>query len=361
MTDGRPPGKPIAVYLDTNHWYDLGKVLAGRSDDDTDKALLSRLRQLVEEKKIFLPLSAIHYMELRENPRDRLTSEAADAMEQLSDFWALSPSAVVLAEEIDEQLQIRFGRPDVIRKSPRFGRGFGFAHGEPGQFVLTGPPEAQAALRRRLGDDGIQALQERASALFERAALAESRNVPDFNVYADRDAAEEHLREVQRFVENLRRDASLRARLGDAILARELASEILRSFSDAIQYAAVGVDKYELARKVTEDRAVLSDIVTAMPSRRVAMAIRTAYFGNLEHRWKVSDLRDIEALALAMPSCDVVVTDNAVCSALRRAFLGERGFATVLSRRRELLDHLDRSAGSHSADRLDISGGEECE
>lgn len=347
ITDGRPPGNPIAIYLDTNHWYELGKVLSGRSNDETAQSLLDRLRQLVEEKKIFLPLSAVHYMELRENPRDRQTSEAADAMEQLSDFWALAPSAVVLAEEIDKQLQVRLGRPPVIRKSPRFGRGFGFAHGEPGQFAITGPPEAQAALRRRLGNDGIRALEARANALFERAALTESRNVPDFNVYEDRDAAEEHLQEVQRFVENLRRDASLRSRLGDAILASELASEILRAFSDAIQYASVDGDKYELARQVTEDRAVLTAIVTAMPSRRVSIAIRTVYFRNLDHRWKVSDLRDIEALALAVPYCDVVLTDNEVCNALREASLAEGGFATVLSRRRELLDHLNRIAGGH--------------
>lgn len=338
--DALPETRPLAVYLDINHWYALGKALAGRPETSTDHELLERLRTLRSAGAITVPLSAIHYMELRENPRDRLTAEAANAMEELSDFWALAPSFAVLAEEIDDQLHARFGRPRVIRTVPRFGQGFGFAHGEPGHLALDGPPEAQEGLRRRLGDDGIRTLVQRANSMFERAALAQSRNVPGFNVYADRDAAEEALKGVLIFVDNLKNNPSLRARMTDAIFARELAGEILRSFSDAIQYAAGDGDKYEFGRQVTEDKDVLTDIVASMPSRKVAVAVRTVYYRNPQHRWKVSDLRDIEALALAVPSCDLVLTDNAVCAALRQAKLDEPDFAAVMSDRRDLLDRL---------------------
>jgi hypothetical protein len=343
VDDGRSDGRTqriLTVYLDINHWYALGKAVAGRPENDVDSDLLARLRVLRAANTIILPLSAIHYMELRENPRDHLTSEAADAMEELSDFWALAPSAVVLAEEIDEQLNARYGRPSAIRRSPRFGRGFGFAHGEPGHFVLQGPPEAREHLRSRLGDDGVRELTQRANAMFERAALAESRNVPNFNVYADRDSAENALAGILIFVANLKNDPSLRARMEDAIIAREITGEILLSFSDAIQYAADADDTYEFARQVTEDKAVLTDIVRSMPSRKVTVAVRSVYYRNTDHAWKVNDLRDIEALSLAVPTCDIVLTDKAVRDALRQANFAERGFATVLSDRRELLERL---------------------
>ncbi|MDA8358106.1 MAG: hypothetical protein M0Z95_17845 [Actinomycetota bacterium] len=332
--------RPLVVYLDMNHWYALGKAMARRSASAVDADLLAKLRALRAAGAVVLPLFAIHYMELRENPRDRLTTEAADAMEELSDFWALAPTSIVLAEEIDEQLQARFGRPWTIRRSPRIGRGFGFAHGEPGHLALDGPPEAQARLRHQLGDEGVSDLIAQANAMFERAALAESRQVPCFNVYGDRDAAEEALAGICIFVDNLKTNPSLRAGLRDAVIARELAGEIRQSFSDAIQYAAGDDDKYEFARKVTVSKDVLTDIAMSMPSRKVAVAVRMVYYKNATHTWKVSDLRDIEALALAVPSCDVVVTDKEVCGALRQARFNEPEYATVLSNRRDLLDRL---------------------
>lgn len=323
-----------------NHLYALGRVGAGRSVSSVDTDLLAKLRALRAGGTVLLPLSAIHYMELRENPRDRLTTEAADVMEELSGFWALAPSSTVLAEEIDDQLQARFGRPSTIRRSPRIGRGFGFAHGEPGHLALDGPPDAQERLRHQLGDEGVRDLIVQANAMFERAALAEARQVPGFDAYGDRDAAEEALAGIRIFVDNLKTEPSLRARLRDVVIARELVGEILRSFSDAIQYAAGDDDKYEFGRKVTESKDDLTDIVMSMPSRKVAAAIRIVYYKDVGHIWKVNDLRDIEALALAVPSCDVVVTDKAVCDALRQASFAEPGYATVLSNRRDLLDRL---------------------
>lgn len=335
-----PDERPLVLYLDMNHWYALGRAVSGRPDNTVDHDLLMTLRVLRAAGTILLPLSAIHYMELRENHRDRLTTEAADAMEELSDFWALAPSSVVLAEEIDGQLQAHFGRPSTIRRSPSIGRGFGFAHGEPGHLVLDGPPEAQERLRRQLGEQGVRDLIAQVNAMFERAALTQSRQVPGFNVYGDRDAAEEALAGIRIFVDNLKNDPSLRERMRDAIIARELAGEIPRSLSDAVQYGAGKDDKYEFARQVTEDKSVLTEIVMSMPSRKVAVAIRTVYYKNAQHIWTVNDLRDIEALALAVPSCDVVVTDKAVRDALRQAHFAEPGFATVLSDRKDLLDRL---------------------
>lgn len=65
---------PLVVYLDTNHWYAFGRASAGRRDLPTDRELLERLRMLRREGRIVVPLSAVHYSELWENPRDRLTA-----------------------------------------------------------------------------------------------------------------------------------------------------------------------------------------------------------------------------------------------------------------------------------------------
>src|SRR5271157_1570316 len=163
--------QPLVVYIDLNHWYALGAARAGRPDQPSDMDLLERLRLLRNDGSILVPLSSIHYTELRENPREHLTTEAADAMEELSDFWTLAPMSVVLAEEIDTQLHERFGKPEVVRTTPKIGRGFGFAHGEAGSFHIAGSESMMTVLRRRLGEEGIRQLEASANATFERLAL----------------------------------------------------------------------------------------------------------------------------------------------------------------------------------------------
>jgi hypothetical protein len=69
------------------------------------------------------------------------------------------------------------------------------------------------------------------------------------------------------------------------------------------------------------------------------------------HRdWKINDLRDIAALSIAIPYCDVVVTDKKACdTAANRAHL-DREFSTpIFSKLTDLADHL---ANGHAPDGL---------
>ena len=339
--------EPVAVYLDTNHWYALGRANAGRRDLPTDGELLERLRMLRHEGRIVVPLSAVHYSELWENPRDRLTAEATEVMEELSDFWTLAPLSAVFAEEFDTQLKARFGRPAVVRVSPKIGRGVGFANGVAGSFRIHASPAAMEALQRRLGQDGIRQLEASANAAFERRALRGGRDVPGFNPYADRDRAEARLARVLRVVNNLRADPSLYRRLDDVVVAGEFVAEMFEDFLGALVHA--DDDPYRIATELTASKEQMTDLLLAMPSRRVAVTIRQRYHRDLEHRWTVSDLRDIDALSIATPYCDVVVTDNAVRTAITHAHLDQLLSTVVISHREQLTQFLPTSAGPRSS------------
>lgn len=338
---------PLVVYLDTNHWYALGRANAGIRDLPTDRELLERLRMLRREGRIVLPLSAVHYSELWENPRDRLTAEATEVMEELSDFWTLAPLSAVFAEEFDTQLKARFGRPAVVRVSPKIGRGVGFANGMAGSFRIDASPAAMEALQRRLGQDGIRQLEASANAAFERLALRGARDVAGFNPYADRDRAEARLARVLRVVDNLRADPSLYRRVDDVVVAGEFVAEMFEDFLGALVHA--DDDPYRIATELTASKEQMTELLLAMPSRRVAVTIRQRYHRDLEHRWTVSDLRDIDALSIAAPYCDVVVTDNAVRTAITHAHLDQLFSTVVISHREQLAQFLPTSAGPRSS------------
>jgi len=262
--------EPFAVYLDMNHCYALGRASAGEPERPSDPEVLERLRMLRRDGRVVVPLSAIHYSELRENPRDRFTAEAGAVMEELSDFWTLAPMSTVFAEEFDAQLKARFGRPAVVRTSPKIGRGVGFAHGMPGSFGLDASPAAAEALRRRLGEDGIRQLEASANKAFEHFALQGGRRVPGFNPYEDRDRAEARLARVLRVVENLCLDPSLYRRLEDVVVAGEFIAEMFEDFLGALVYA--DSDPYRIATELTDSKEKMTELVGAENLIRPAQA-----------------------------------------------------------------------------------------
>ena len=73
-----------------------------------------------------------------------------------------------------------------------------------------------------------------------------------------------------------------------------------------------------------------------MPSFDVAVTLKVAYHEDLNHRWTPNDIHDIDALGSSVPYCDVVVTDKAVASQLRRTGLDERLETLVLTSLDEL-------------------------
>jgi hypothetical protein len=64
------------VYLDTNHWYALGRAMAGYADQPEHIDILRMLADQLGQGELIFPLSAVHYMELAENPRDQQRTEA---------------------------------------------------------------------------------------------------------------------------------------------------------------------------------------------------------------------------------------------------------------------------------------------
>ncbi len=49
----------------------------------------------------------------------------------------------------------------------------------------------------------------------------------------------------------------------------------------------------------------------SMPSTDVSVALKTAWHRNRDKPWSANDVYDIDALALAVPCCDIVVTEKA--------------------------------------------------
>ena len=80
--------------------------------------------------------------------------------------------------------------------------------------------------------------------------------------------------------------------------------------------------------------------LNSMPSFDVAVTIKSAYHRDIGHRWTTNDIADIDALGSTLPYCDIVLTDRAAASAVKRTKLVDRLDTVVLSRTSDVVDYL---------------------
>jgi hypothetical protein len=73
-----------------------------------------------------------------------------------------------------------------------------------------------------------------------------------------------------------------------------------------------------------------------MPSSEVAIELKTAWHRNPAKTWAANDVHDIDALALAVPYCDIVVTEKACHHVLKNAGIDKRMHTLLLRDLRDL-------------------------
>jgi len=92
--------------------------------------------------------------------------------------------------------------------------------------------------------------------------------------------------------------------LRDVVSARYIAVEINEMLAEAL--AARNLELEE----VFPDPKFARRFVDSMPSADVCVSLITAAHRNPQTRWSGNDMFDIDALSVAVPYCDVVVTER---------------------------------------------------
>jgi hypothetical protein len=332
-----------SVYLDTNHWYALGRAMAGHPDRPEHVDILRTLAEQVEQEQLMFPLSAVHYMEVAENPRDDHRKEIADVMALLSRFNTITSAGKIIDEELAQALHARLGRPTWPIKVEKFGYGATFAlTGKQGGLgrVTGGSEEDRRELESKLGKP-IAEWEAELNAFAEYMLIRQPNKdiwdeIPGYDPYAARRMADKELASFNVLVDTVHNNPDVVSRPLDAIYARQFLFEFMDNYTRALMSAGFGGQ-----RTPFHSREELSEFLEAMPSRRVATMLQFHYLKDTNKHWKINDLRDNVALSKAIPYCDIVVTDSEVWDvAVNRAHL-DREFSTpILRRLTDLAAHL---------------------
>lgn len=336
----RPDSIPL-WYLDLKDWIGLANAHLGRPVGESYQPLLDALRSAHVSGSIRVVLSNPLWQELSAIKAPQQREALVDVIDELTDFEYLAGQVEVTQLEIEASLNAaldeneeRFGRMCVVGSSLlySFGKKGGLRIFEEDGTDVTQQwreqqTDALATLERTsermllLGPSDAEVPQLRARGYQPEKPQQNLRN----NLAFDQDFADNSLDEHWR-----------RGRLRDVIMSRHLFYELNEPLSQQLRRRGRRIE--DLGETLEDRRAFM----LRMPSQRVVIELKTSYHRNPNHRWTTNDLHDIDAMSLAIPYCDVVLTDAAVRSHAQRTGLDGLLEVTLPRTPQEAADMLDR-------------------
>ena len=315
------------VYLDLNHWISLAQASLGHSKGISFTKALEACRAARSAGTAVFVLSGTHYVEMLKIKDPSQRRALADVMEELTDFAALVSRVVVMELELTAMLDRLARKPSPLPKIPLIGRGVRHTFGRQSGLRIVGPSGDETGRAREcMGTKAFDDFVAEACLQLERSAL---RGPTDDEVeklrglgwnpeavtrVAERRAAEERNQALRLDGESTWR----RSRLRDVVSARELVIEFQNILPRAL------AERGLVLSDVIPDQQSARAFVRAMPSTDVSIELKTAWHRNRDKQWTANDINDIDAMSLAVPYCDIVVTDKACHHALQTARLGKR-------------------------------------
>lgn len=343
-----PPARPPKlVYLDLNHWIYLSQAAAGGGKGAAFEGALACCREAKAAGDAVFVLSAAHYMELTKIRDPAQRRRIADVMEDLSSFTTLLDRQIVVRMEIESMLDYRFGgASSAYLPVNLLGHGMGHAFGMKGGFHVastTTGKDASDDLRARIGDEEFESLIRTVNLEGERMLLRgpEDSEIPELLKLGYRaDVAEQGARQ------RAKQEAEQRERhrgtpwgagqkLADVVLAREAALELLELLYPALKRRGV----HEIA-DLFSSRDAAREVISSMPTSYVSALLKTEQHRNLSKAWVSNDIFDIDSMSLAVPYCDIVVTEKYRWHDLRKANLEVRMNTVILRTLKELEAYL---------------------
>jgi hypothetical protein len=285
---------PKYAYLDQNQWIYLARDYWGKPLKQAHRGIAQQLLAKVNSGQLRLPLSTIHFIEhLRaENPARR--QRLAKVFDLFSGGWYVASWALVLPTEIRQAVAKAFGDLRVVPPPQVFGRGFLFG---------LGPVERETLYEGR-SDERVELLEQIASLpgaildllTFPNESGRRKQNEKVGEIGAANVTTTEDLRQIRRSepIEVHRRAQYAGYTLDHQDFLLPALAAIGRTWDDFRVLSLDGLLRF------------WADV----PSLDVDCEL-TLY---RDRQWTrcvhENDVRDIAQLVLAVPYCDVVVTER---------------------------------------------------
>jgi hypothetical protein len=269
---------PTLVYLDLNKWVDLAKADVCKPDGEKYQRALRTAEQLVSAGEAIFPLSSAHFMEvakIRDNGRRR---ELVKLMVKLSDGWFLVSASYLLISALRRAVAVQFQQPLSDEATAPVSRGLKLA------FIV---PDKPVDVDFYVTNSPIM-LEELLA-----TARVNSEFLQRWDSFAVKhEAGRAQLWDLSRAVRKRTYCARVTGRIGDRLAA------VLEDFRLGLN------DLYALG----PNRCM--ELLELVPFLDVEINLHFERNQHRDRKIAPNDEIDLGLLSLAVPSCQVVVTEQ---------------------------------------------------
>lgn len=331
---------PKLLYLDLNHWIALARAQQGNGEQ-VYVDLLTALRTAIQANTVQVVLSGSLFREVSKVASQVQRRALKDLVAELSGFTYLAGLPDIFRLELQTMLdQTTLTTGLRFAPVPLLGRGILHAMGRVGGLrvhcdgrdvtdeLLRSDPvwhERLAQMERQAEEEILEGPDAARAA--EMRATGYQPEIPQQRVRDNASFEQDWSRQVNPY----RTTHHLR----DLVLARHLSLELIDMITEELLARDLTMDQLVVNRDVSRRRMM------SMPSTATMVSLLAQYHQDPSKSWKQNDMYDIDALAIAVPYCDIVFTDAAARDAVIRRQL-HVAMNTVLPRRPgELINELN--------------------
>lgn len=326
----------LTVYLDQNKWVDLSRAHHGVAAGKPFERVFADIQEAVDAGRAQFPLSTAHYFETHKTSNPDRRHRLAQTMQLISRGLRIAPPHVIVPWEIERALSHVFDVGSPVAEIAMFGHGAAHAFASPSlryeapaTFNGTDISQHERLIRAVVTPAFELALlsgvspPEMPRGLFDqiRAVIRQHQVETDNKFVTGQELVRDKIKELGRH------------RTPEVMLASTIA-DIRVPLARAAYRLGIPIEEFA-------DLGRLAEVVHHAPSRWVEMELRRVRQANPEKSWEGNDLNDVIALAVAIPYCDVVVTERSWTSLINAARIADR-FGTKVTRDVRLLSEVLR-------------------
>ena len=321
----------LTIYLDMKHWVALAKARLGRPEFAYDQRAYELLRDATAANEVMVAICATTYLEMSRGHRQ--STDVANVIAEIGGFVTIGGRRTAVEHQLRTALATRCDGPVPPPLHP-FGLGNPFAFDDQRRLVLRGTggtvPDLPAGKVRDIEAVG------RVIGEYMMLRSPEPEEIPELRKLGYRPEAVAQV-EAQR----LQREQELAAMLKDGTTDREKLSDIVNAryvFWELSDHLRTCLEPYglDIDAVFEQGKDWLNGLLLDIPNAAITITLSEKGFRNSYKKWTGNDLRDGDAMAAAIPYCDVVTTDKYVAAQLAKAPAVTRLGTLVFSRLSDL-------------------------